>query len=91
MGIKTILFTDVPTKSSDESPIDFCAFGLLKSTLSERRSTTICSLWKSVLEERDKIPHPMLQKAKLSWKLRYRKIVKSKGYQSEHIKHEKFM
>ena len=73
--IKTIPFTDIPTKSPDASPMDFCAFGLLKSALSKRPLITLTGLWKAVQEEWDRIPLLTLQKALLSWKLQCRKIV----------------
>ncbi|GBM30624.1 hypothetical protein AVEN_18316-1, partial [Araneus ventricosus] len=70
MGAKTAPFTDILTKSSDASSMNFCAFGLLKCALSKNRPTTLCGLWKAVQEEWDKIPLPILQMALLSWKLR---------------------
>lgn len=90
-GIKAVPFTDIPTKSPDVSPMDFCAFGLLKSALSKRRPKTLTGLWKAVQEEWDRIPLLTLQKALLSWKLRCRKIVQNKGCQIEHLKHKNFM
>ncbi|GBM00742.1 hypothetical protein AVEN_150909-1 [Araneus ventricosus] len=44
MGIKTVPFTDIPAKSPDLTPMDFCAFGLLKCALSKRRLTTFVDL-----------------------------------------------
>ena len=90
-GIKAIPFTDIPTKSPDVSPMDFCASGLLKSALSKRRPTTLTGLWKAVQEESDRIPLLTLQKALLSWKLQCPKIVQNKGYQIEYVKHKNFM
>ena len=90
-GIRAIPFTHIPAKSPDVSPMDFYAFGLLKSALSKRRPTTLHGLWKTVQEEWAKIPLSILQKTLLSWKLRCRKVVQNKGYQIEHLKHKKFM
>ena len=90
-GIKAIPFTDIPTKSPDVSPMDFCAFGLLTFALSKRRPTTLTGLWKAVQEEWDRIPLLTLQKTLLSWKLRCRKIVQNKGRPIEHLKHKNFM
>ncbi|GBN79439.1 hypothetical protein AVEN_138680-1 [Araneus ventricosus] len=49
-GIAFIPFQHFPGKSPDVSPMDYCAFGLLKRVLSERKPTTIHGFWK-VLEE----------------------------------------
>ncbi|KFM73749.1 Transposable element Tcb1 transposase, partial [Stegodyphus mimosarum] len=73
-GIKAIPFTDIPTKSLDVLPINFCAFGFLKTALSKRCPQTLIGLWKAVQEEWDRLPLLTLQKALLSWKLRCRKI-----------------
>ena len=35
--MKAVPFTDIPIKSPDVSPMDFCAFGLLKSALVKLR------------------------------------------------------
>ncbi|KFM66484.1 hypothetical protein X975_13415, partial [Stegodyphus mimosarum] len=65
-GIKAIPFTDIPSKSPDVSPMDFWAFGLLKTALSKRCPKTLTGLWKAVREEWDRIPLLTLQKALLS-------------------------
>ena len=70
--------------------MDFCAFGLLKTALFKRR-TTLTGLWKAVQEEWDRILLLTLQKALLSWKLQYRKIIQNKGYKTERVKHKKYV
>ena len=37
MGIHAIPFTDIPVKSPDAAPMDFCAFDLLKSAVAKHR------------------------------------------------------
>ena len=73
-GIKAIPFTDIPVKSPDVSPMDFCAFGLLKSALAKRRPKTVAGLWKC------------MEEVLLSWKFRCRLVIKGKGHQIEHYK-----
>lgn len=85
-GIAYIPFQHIPAKSPDVSPMDYCAFGLLKRALSKRKPTTIDGLWKVVEEEWKAIPLEILRKALLSWKSRCRLIVQKKGYQIEHLK-----
>ncbi|GBL97357.1 hypothetical protein AVEN_170474-1 [Araneus ventricosus] len=81
IGIAYIPFQHIPTKSPDVSPMDYCAFGLLKRVLSKCKPTTIDGLWKEVEEEWKSIPLEILRKALLSWKSRCRFIVQKKGYQ----------
>ncbi|GBO29915.1 hypothetical protein AVEN_208472-1 [Araneus ventricosus] len=50
-GIAYLAFQHIPAKSPDVSPMDYCAFGLLKIALSKRKPTTIDGLWKVVEEE----------------------------------------
>ena len=48
-GIKTIPFSHIPVKAPDASPMDFCAFGLLKNELAKRHLkhwTVYGKLWK---------------------------------------------
>ncbi|GBM34175.1 hypothetical protein AVEN_175260-1 [Araneus ventricosus] len=106
MGIKTVPFIDIHAKSPDAPPIDFFAFGLLKSALFKRRLTTLCGLLKRALlkrrhttlcglredvqEKREEILLPILQKTLLTPKLLRRKIVKNKGYETEQLKHQKY-
>lgn len=90
-SIKAIPYTDIPTKSPDGSHMDLCAFGLLKSALSKCRPKALTGFWKAVQEEWDRIPLLTLQKALLSWKLWYQKIVQNKGYQMKHLKHKNFI
>lgn len=69
-GIRAIPFEDIPVKSPDASPMDFCGFGLLKSGLSSRRPITIDGLWKATKEVWSKIDLAVLQSSLLQWKLR---------------------
>ncbi|GBN30660.1 hypothetical protein AVEN_237540-1 [Araneus ventricosus] len=59
----------IPAKSPDISPMNYRAFSLLKSSLSERKPTRIDGLWKVVAEEWKSLPLEILRKAILSWKL----------------------
>ena len=86
-GIKAIPFTDIPVKSPDVSPMDFCAFGLLKSALAKCRPKTGTGLWKCVEEEWNKIPMATLQNVLFSWKFPCRLVIKEKGHQIDHFKH----
>ncbi|GBM01398.1 hypothetical protein AVEN_236217-1 [Araneus ventricosus] len=83
--IAYILFK-TPAKSPDVSPVDYCAFGLLKRALSNHKPTMINGLWKVVEEEWKSIPLETLRKTLLLWKLRCSLIVQKKGYQIEHLK-----
>jgi len=89
-GIKTIPFTDIPTKPPDASPMEFLCFRTFKICIIQTSSHNLTGLWKVVLEEWDRIPLLTLQTALLSWKLRCRKIVQNTGYQIEHVKHKNF-
>ena len=40
-GIKCIPFNEIPVKSPDAYPMDFCAFGLLKRALGKRLPSTL--------------------------------------------------
>lgn len=85
-GIEAIPFKCIPPKSPDVSPMDYCAFGLLKQALYKRHPKTLDGLWKIVVEEWNKINLDILRKALLSWKSRCNMIVQQKGYQIEHIR-----
>ncbi|GBO25282.1 hypothetical protein AVEN_236346-1 [Araneus ventricosus] len=84
-GIADVLFQYIPAKSSDVSPMDYCAFGLSKRALSKRKSTRTDRFWKVVEEQCKSIPLEILRKALLSWKSRCGLIVQKKGYQVEHL------
>ncbi|GBN53232.1 hypothetical protein AVEN_155445-1 [Araneus ventricosus] len=84
--IASIPFQHIPTKSSDVSPMDYYAFGLLKRALSKHKPITIDGLWNVVQEEWKSISLEILLKALLSWKSRCRLIVQKKFYQIEHLK-----
>ncbi|GBM21889.1 hypothetical protein AVEN_11293-1 [Araneus ventricosus] len=56
IGTKAVSFTNIPEKSPEVSPTDFCVIGLLKCALTKRRHIILCGRWKAVLEEWDKIP-----------------------------------
>ena len=43
-GISFIPFPDIPTKTPDISPMDFCGFGLLKQALRTLKPTTLDGL-----------------------------------------------
>jgi hypothetical protein len=83
-GIRAIPYSDIPVKSPDASPMDFCGFGLLKRALGRRRPRTIDGLWKACQQEWDAIPLASLQKSLLQWKLRCRAIARMHGRQIEH-------
>jgi hypothetical protein len=83
-GIHTIPFHDIPVKSPDASPMDYCGFGLLKRRLGSRRPRTLAGLWKTCQEEWDRIPLPTLQRSLMQWKLRCRAIVREAGGHIEH-------
>jgi hypothetical protein len=83
-GIRTIPFSDIPVKSPDASPMDFCGFGLLKRGLGNRRPKTLNGLWKVCEEVWNTIPLHILQRSLLQWKLRCRAIVRMQGKQIEH-------
>ena len=83
-GINTIPFSSIPVKSPDASPMDFCAFGLLKRALGDRRPTTLDGLWKICQEEWSALDLVVLRRSLLSWKVRCRTIVKNQGHQIEH-------
>ncbi|GBO46880.1 hypothetical protein AVEN_39946-1 [Araneus ventricosus] len=85
-GIAHIPFQYIPTKSPDISPMDYCAFGLVKIVFSKPKPTTIDGLWKVVEEEWKSVPLEILRKALLSRKSRCRLLVQKKGYQIEHLK-----
>ena len=89
-GIKAIPFGQIPVKSPDASPMDFCAFGLLKQALSKRKPETLDGLWKVVEDEWSKLSIVTLRKSLLSWKIRCRSIVQNKGYQIEHLKNNNY-
>jgi hypothetical protein len=89
-GIKAIPFGHIPVKSPDASPMDFCAFGLLKQALSKRKPKTLDGLWKVVEDEWSKLSIVTLRKSLLSWKIRCRSIVQNKGYQIEHLKYNNY-
>jgi hypothetical protein len=89
-GINYIPKSHIPTKSPDASPMDFCAFGLLKRAVANRRAHTLNGLWKVLQEEWDRISLPILQKSLLSWKYRCRSIVKNQGHPIEHNKVNKY-
>lgn len=83
-GIHAVPFTDIPVKSPDASPMDFCAFGLLKRALGDRRPRTLDGLWKACKEEWSRIDMAVLQRSLLQWKLRCRAIAVMQGHQIEH-------
>lgn len=83
-GIQTIPYSEIPVKSPDASPMDFCGFGLLKSGLGKQRPRTLDGLWKTCKRVWNAIPLPVLQRSLLQWKLRCRAIARCHGYQIEH-------
>lgn len=82
--IRAIPFTDIPVKSPDASPLDFCGFGLLKKGLGSRRPRTVEGLWKACREVWSGISQSSLRRSLLEWKVRCRAIVRNRGYQIEH-------
>ena len=87
-GIKYIPFDGIPVKSPDASPMDFCAFGLLKRALEKRHPKTLNRLWKKVQEEWSKIDTIVLRKSLFSRKIRCRDFVKNYGYQIKANRHK---
>ncbi|KAJ9601450.1 hypothetical protein L9F63_000398 [Diploptera punctata] len=85
-GIHAIPFSNIPVKSPDASPMEFCAFGLFKRALGNRRPRTIDTVWKACKEERELLDMAMLRKSFLRWKLRCRAIARVKGHQIEHAR-----
>jgi hypothetical protein len=88
--INTIPFAHIPVKSPDASPMDFCAFGILKNRIRHRRPTTLDGLWKVAQTEWRNLDLAVLRRALLSWKIRCRGIAMNNGYQIEHLKHKNF-
>ena len=82
-GIHAVPYSDIPVKSPDAAPMDFCAFGLLKRALGSRRPCSIEGLWKACKEEWSKIDLGILRNALLQWKLRCRAIAMVQGHQIE--------
>ena len=87
--INVIPFSSIPVKSPDASPMDFCAFGMLKRALGNCRATTLNGLWKICKREWQRIDPTILRRSLLSWKVRCRAIAKNKGYHIEHMKEKK--
>jgi len=85
-GISFIPFSDIPAKSPDLAPMDFCAFGLLKSALRNRRPNTLDGLWKVVNECWADIDINILRRSLISWKHRCRYVAKNHGHHLEHKK-----
>lgn len=83
-GISAIPYSDIPVKSPDASPMDFCGFGLLKRGLGDRRPRTLDGLWKACQQVWNAIPLPVLQRSLLQWKLRCRAIARLHGHHVEH-------
>ena len=82
--IHAVPYSDIPVKSPDAAPMDFCAFVRLKRALVSRRPRSIESLWKACKEEWSKIVLDILRNALLQWKLRCRTIARVQGHQMEH-------
>ena len=83
-GIHAIPLSNIPVKYPDASPMDFCAFELLKRALGSRHPRTIDGLWKACKEEWELLDMTALCKSLLQWKLRRRAIAQMKGHQIEH-------
>jgi hypothetical protein len=83
-GIRAIPFHEIPVKSPDASPMDFCGFGLLKRAIGNRRPRTLDGLWKVCQEEWERIDLAVLRRSLMQWKLRCRAIVRRQGLQIEH-------
>lgn len=60
--IKSVAFTDIPAKAPDAKPMDFCDLELLKSAFSKRRLIILRRHCKTIQDERNKTPHPILTK-----------------------------
>lgn len=85
IGIEFIPFKCIPLKSLDVSPVDRCAFGLLKLFTSgiPKHWMDCGRLW---LKSATKINLSVLRKAFLSFKSRFNMKVQQMDYQTEHIR-----
>ena len=83
-GIHAVPNSDIPVKSPDAVPMNFCAFSLVKRALGSRRPRSIEGLWKACKEEWSKIDLDILCNALLQWKLCCRAIARVQGHQIEH-------
>ncbi|KAJ4445255.1 hypothetical protein ANN_07056 [Periplaneta americana] len=83
-GINVIPFNNIPVKSPDASPMNFCRFDLLKRGLASRCPTTVEGLWRVCQEVWHNIPLPVLWHSIPRWKLRSRALVHACGHHIEH-------
>ena len=88
-GINYIPKHDIPVKSPDIAPMDFCVFGLLKQALWKHHPKDLDELWKLTQREWRKIPMTRIRNALMSWKYRCRLVVKRSGRHIENVLHLK--
>lgn len=81
-------FTDVRAKSPNISPMDFWSFGRLKASFSNVKLQPFVDFENL---SRAKIPISKLEKALMSWKLWWKKVVKIKCYNIRQLKHKHFV
>ncbi|GFX54213.1 hypothetical protein TNCV_2338471 [Trichonephila clavipes] len=62
-GIKCTQFVELPIKSPDTSPMNFCAFSLLKRVLGKRHPIGLKGIWKMVQEDWSKTRMTVLRKS----------------------------
>ncbi|UYV68687.1 hypothetical protein LAZ67_6000439 [Cordylochernes scorpioides] len=73
-GIPYIPFKHIPEKSPDLAPMDFCAFGLLKTALRSINQKTLDGLWKVVKDCLDGLDQNISRRSLISWKHRCRAV-----------------
>ena len=71
--------------SPDAAPLDYFAWGYLKSKLNKRKVTTMQGLKKAISEEVRKIPQDMIDRALRSWSKRCRLIYYARGQNIENL------
>lgn len=76
--IYAIPFSNIPVKSPDASPMDFCAFVLWKGHWKKTSSYNRCPV--GICEEWRQMDKAIQRKSLLQWKLRCRAIVNMKGH-----------
>ena len=86
-GINFIPKEDIPVKSPDIAPIDFCIFRLLKQALWSRSAQNFDELWKITKQEWRKLSIIKIRNALMSWKYLCRLVVKRSGRHIENVLH----
>ena len=86
LGITIIAKKSIPVKSSDTSPMDFFAFGLIKQRLHLRRASTLNGVWKLLKQEWSKISLQQVSRVFGAWKRRLRLVSQMSGGHIEQTK-----